>query len=328
MTKSDLIRDFISKTKLTEKKAIARELHKKYPDKFKSVEEARRDVRYITGAAGERKRKAVVDPQKSKFFYNGFEKFAEENLNVDLAPWDEPFQIPYFKKLNVIADLHSVHLDPKVMTKFLKSTKDKTALIINGDLIDSENLSQHLKGHNLIEYDKELDLCHQILKGLKEEFDHVYFKEGNHDFWLERYLLTNAREIFRLRGVGLKELLRLGELGVHHIHNLKYWTFGDLDAVHGHEFPGFGMGKFPATGLIDKWQSFKGKYDVKILCSHAHRADHTVSKKSKDGKFGYGWVTPAFCRKGAQYNPYAGWNNGWVELNNEEGVVTVDMKIV
>ena len=76
--------------------------------------------------------------------------------------------------------------------------------------MDSESLSRHLKGHNLIEYEKELELCHNLLKGFKEEFDHVYFKEGNHDFWLERYLLNNAREIFRLRGLDLKTLLRLG----------------------------------------------------------------------------------------------------------------------
>jgi hypothetical protein len=181
----------------------------------------------------------------------------------------------------------------------------------------------------MIEYDRELDLCHDILKALKQEFNHVYFKEGNHDFWLERYLLSNAREIFRLRGVELKELLRLGELGVHWIHNLQYWTYGDLDGVHGHEFPGYGMGKFPATGLVDKWQTFKGKYDVKIIASHCHRNDHTISKKSKDGKFGESWVTPAMCRKSAGFNPYAGWNLGWGDLHiNNDGITEVKMTVL
>lgn len=324
MTKSDLIRQFILENNFKDKKEIARQIMKKYPGMYKSLETARLAVRGVTGAKGEAHRKAMTDPNKTKFFYNGFERWAKENLNTEQRPWDTPYQIPYYKQLNVIADLHSVHLDHKAMSAFLKNTKDKTALLINGDLMDSESLSRHLKGHNLIEYEKELEICHQILKGLKEEFTHVYFHEGNHDFWLERYLLSNAREIFRLRGVGLVDLLRLGELGVHHIHNLSYMTFGDMDILHGHQFPGFGNGKFPSVGLLDKWQTFKGKYNVKVLCSHSHRNDHSISRKSKDGKFGEAWVTPAMCRKGAQYNPYAGWDNGWTILTNNEGIVDVE----
>jgi hypothetical protein len=174
----------------------------------------------------------------------------------------------------------------------------------------------------MIEYDKELELCHEILKGLTQEFDHVYFKEGNHDFWLERYLLTNAREIFRLRGLDLPTLLRLGELKVHHIHNLKYIQYGDLDVVHAHEFPGFGMGKFPASGLLDKWQSFKHSYTVKILGAHCHRIDEAISRKSKAGEFGQGYIMGCFCRRSAAYNPYAGWDNGWGEATvNNDGKV-------
>lgn len=327
MTKADLIRQFIIENNFKSKKEIARQMVEKYPDQFTSIEQARTRVRAVTGSLGEAKRNRISDPEKAKFFYNGFETWANQNLNTELRPWDTPFQIPYFKQLNVIADLHSVHLDHKVMTAFLRNTKDKTALLINGDLMDSESLSRHLKGHNLIEYEHELELCYQILKGLKEEFTHVYFHEGNHDFWLERYLLSNAREIFRLRGIGLKELLKLGELGVHHIHNLSYMTFGDLDILHGHQFAGFGAGKFPSVGILDKWQTFKGRYDVKVMASHSHRNDHSISRKSKDGKFGEAWVTPAMCRKGAQYNPYAGWDNGWAVLHNNEGIVDVQMYV-
>lgn len=329
MTKADLVRKFINDNpNFRSKKDIARQIMKLYPDLFQNLDNARSEVRRVTGSNGKRKRERITNPELTKFFYNGFETWANENLNTEQRPWDEPFQIPPFKQLNVIADLHSVHLDHMAMTAFLRSTKDKEALMINGDLMDSESLSRHIKSHNLINYDKEIELCHQILKGLKEEFTHVYFKEGNHDFWLERYLLTNAREIFKNRGIQLKELLRLGELGIHWIHNLKYWTYGDLDGCHGHEFPGFGNGKFPSVGLLDKWQTFKGAYDVKVICSHSHRNDKTISRKSKDGKFGQAWVTPAMCRKGASYAPYSGWDNGWVTLNNNDGEVTVSTTII
>ena len=324
---SKLIRDYIDENpQVQSKKQIARNILELHPDKFTDLEGARGAVRYVTGAKGEKSRN-WVDKNERKFFYNGFENWAQENLNTELAPWDEPFVIPTsIKQLNIISDLHSVYMDPKVMKSFLKRTTNKEAVLINGDLMDSESLSRHLKSHNLVEYDKELELCHQILKGLKEEFDHVYYKLGNHCFFLERYLLTNAREVFRLRGMELHELLRCGELGVQHIHNLKYISFGDLDIIHGHEFPGFGMGKFPATGLVDKWQTFKHQYEVQVLCAHSHKIDTAISKKSKDGKHGYGYSMGCMCRKAAGFNPFAGWDQGWavVQLDNN-GVADVQL---
>ena len=330
MTKRDLVRKFINENpKVKSKKEIARQVLVLYPKVFKDLEKARSSVRGVTGSNGEKERVTLTDPTKTKFFYNGFEKWSEENLNTELAPWDEPFVIPSsIKEMSIIADLHSVHLDYKVMQRFLKSTPNKEAVIINGDLMDSESLSRHIKGHNVIEYEREIEICHQILKGLKEEFTHVYFKQGNHDFWLERYLLTNAREVFRLLGLDLNSLLRVGGLGVHPIHNLKSWQYGDLEGVHGHEFPGYGMGKFPASGLLDKWQRFKRRHDVKVIGSHCHKNDKAMSKKSVDGKFGLAWITPAMCHKAASYNPYAPNDQGWGNLKiNNDGATEVEMTV-
>jgi hypothetical protein len=325
MSNANLIREYLLKHKGISKLGLAKILVEEHPHIFKNVEAARVQVRSVTGSQG--KKHIHKSQNHQKFYFDGFENWAKQNLNTEDRPWDDPFTIPdSIKTLNVIADLHSIHLDYKVMQKFISTTKDKTAVLINGDLMDSESLSRHLKGHSLIEYDRELEICHQILKGLKQEFNHVYFKAGNHDFWLERYLLNNAREIFRLRGLQIQELLQCAAIGVEYIHNLKYIKYGDLDIIHGHEFAsGFGAGKFPANGFVDKWQTFKGRYDVKILASHCHRQDYVASKRSKDGKYGYGWVTPAMCRKAASYNPYAGWDNGWAVLTNDSGRVTVDI---
>jgi hypothetical protein len=327
MTKADLVRKHITEfPNVKSKKERARMLAELYPDIFEDGEGARRIVRAVTGSSGEQNRKHTAE---KRFFYNGFEKWAEQNLNTEQRPWDEPFVIPSsIKQLNIIADLHSVHLDHKVLELFLRSTKDKEAVLLNGDLMDSESLSRHLIGHNVVAYETEIEICHKILKGLKEEFNHVYFKAGNHDSWLERYLLTNARHAFRALGTDLTLLLKCPELRVETIHNLSFMQYGDLDICHAHEFPGFGNGKFPATGLLDKWQTFRHKYNVKILGSHSHRVDHTISKKSKDGKFGEGWITPAMCRKGSSYAPYAGWDNGWAVAKITERGTEVEMTVI
>jgi len=320
------------------KLTIAKECYKIAPglwpddDNVTGLEKCRSTVRYVTGSNGDGLRNKIINSKRGndKYFFSGFEQWSKENLNTEPQPWDEPYVIPSsIKQLNIIADLHSVYLNKDVMKKFLRATKDKEALLLNGDLMDSSSLSRHLKGHNVIEYEKEIEIAHKILMGLKQEFTHVYFKEGNHDFWLERYLLTNARDIFKVLGMSLKELLRIGELGVHHIHNLQSWKHGDLNGVHSHEFPGFGNGKFPASGLLDKWQTFTGKYDVKILGSHSHRADIAISKKSKDGKFGYGYVTPCMCRKQAQFAPYAGWDEGWAtSILDGNNISSVELTVV
>ena len=327
---ADLVRKFITENpNVKSKKDMSRQLLVLYPERFKDIEKARECVRGVTGARGEKYRNRTSSPELQKFFYNGFETWATENLNTDPSPWTDPYQIPTgIKQLNIIADLHSVHLDHKVLLKFLRETKDKEAVLINGDLMDSESLSRHLKSHNVIEYERELEICHQILKGLKQEFTHVYFKQGNHDFWLERYLLINAREVFRVIGLELFALLKCTELGIHTIHNLKYVTFGDLDIIHGHEFPGFGGGKFPSVSLLDKWQTFRHQYDVKVLQAHSHRVDHTISRRSKDLKFGEAWAMPAMCQKSAGYNPYAGWDNGWVVATKTDEGTKVKLVVV
>jgi len=303
-----------------EKKGIARVMMKKHGKLFGDLEKARGVVRRVMGQYGNRERTKITDPEKQKYYGDAFYSWAEE-LDDEVRPWDEPYQIPTaLKHLTIVADFHSIHCHKPAMEWFLKRQKDKGAVLVNGDMLDSESLSRHIKLHNVIGYEKEIEMTHNILKVLKSEFNNVFVKEGNHDFWLERYLLSNARELFRLRGLTVKELLRLGELKVPHIHNLQYVKFHDLDIIHGHELPmGFG-GKFIAKAYAERWQRYKRRMDVKVLASHCHRKDVGVVP-NQDGTIAYGWVTPALCRKGAQYNPYAPWDNGYSEaFLTEDGV--------
>ncbi len=332
MTKVDLVRkylddNFIKKgisLDLVEKKGIARVMAERHPKEFPSVETARSVVREVMGQKGVKQRSQ--DPQIEKYYGDAFYSWADQ-LNDEVRPWDQPFIIPTATNhLNIIADLHSVHCHKPAMEWFLKRVKNKGAVLINGDMLDSESLSRHIKLQNVVDYDRELEMTHNILKVLKSEFNDVYAKEGNHDFWLERYLLSNARELFRLRGLSVKELLRLGELKVPHIHNLQYIKFHDLDIIHGHELAmGFGA-QFIARAYAKRWQRFKRTMNVKILASHCHREDVEILH-NQDGTFAYGYVTPAMCRKGAQYNPYGVGDIGYSEAFLTENGVQVKHNI-
>jgi hypothetical protein len=328
MTKAGIVRkylddNFVNKgisLDTVEKKGIARVLLKKHPKEFQNLENTRGIIRHVMGQKGESTRGKMKDPQKEKYYGDAFYSWAEA-IDEEERPWDKPFIIPTATKyLTIAADFHSKHCVKNAVEWMLKRTKDKSALLMNGDLLDSESLSRHIKLHNVIDYDKELEMTHNLIKVFKSEFNDVYVKEGNHDFWLERYLLSNARELFRLRGLTVKELLKLGELKVPHIHNLQYIQFHDLDIIHGHEV-GMGFGaQFIARAYAKRWQRFKRRMDVKILTSHCHRQDVEVLH-NQDGTYAYGWVTPAMCRKGAQYNPYAPGDIGYSEaFLTEDGV--------
>jgi hypothetical protein len=302
-----------------QKQSLARVLLRKYPKKFDTLETARTAVRAVMGQDGPRN--LVKNPQLEKYYGDAFYAWAEV-IDEEERPWDKPFIIPKATDhLVIAADFHSKHCVKAAVEWMLKRTKDKSALLMNGDLLDSESLSRHIKLHNVLEYDKELEMTHNLIKVFKSEFNDVYVKEGNHDFWLERYLLSNARELFRLRGLTVKELLRLGELKTPHIHNLQYIQFHDLHILHGHEV-GMGFGaQFIARAYAKRWQRFMRKMDIKIFTNHCHRQDVEVLH-NQDGTYAYGYVGPAMCRKGAQYNPYAPGDIGYSEafLTDEDGV--------
>ncbi len=332
MTKSDIIRkylddNFINKgisLDVIEKKGLCRVLMVNYPKEFDDIERTRVIVRQVMGQKGKRPRSE--DPEKQKYYGDAFYSWAE-SIDDEERPWDQPFIIPTATNhLTIAADFHSKHCVKAAVEWMLKRTKNKSALLMNGDLLDSESLSRHIKLSNVIDYDRELEMTHNLIKVFKSEFNDVYVKEGNHDAWLERYLLSNSRELFRLRGLSVKELLRLGELKVPHIHNLQYIQFHDLDILHGHEV-GMGFGaKFIAKAYAGRWQRFKRNMEVKVLTSHCHRADHDVVR-NQDGTTAYGWVTPAMCRKGAQYNPYAPNDVGYSEAFLTENGVQVKHNI-
>lgn len=325
MTKSEILRKYLEENYVgkgisldtIEKKSLARVILQKFPKIFRDVEHARHVIRYVMGQQGAFCRKH----SEEKYYGDAFYSWAEQ-LDEEERPWDKPFVIPTSTKHMVIGgDFHSKYCVKKAVEWMLKTTKDKSALLMNGDLLDSESLSRHIKLQNVIDYDKELEMTHNLIKVFKSEFNDVYVKEGNHDFWLERYLLSNARELFRLRGLSVKELLRLGELKTPHIHNLQYVQFHDLDILHGHEV-GMGFGaKFIAKAYAGRWQRFKRNMKVKVFTNHCHRADHDVIR-NQDGTTAYGWVGPGMCRKGAQYNPYAPNDIGYSEaFLTEDGVM-------
>lgn len=294
----------------------------KEPDAPKISLDVMRDrVRDVFGLRGESKRNSVKDPEKRIFFDVG--KWHESWTDVGNEIWRTPFQIPKFDKLAVFGDVHSQYASKDGLIKFFKSTEKISAVLLNGDLVDSKAMTRHIKLGRVMDYEDELEMSYQLLKGLKEEFDHVYFKEGNHDWWLERFIAMKAPEFGKVRGFTLREMLKLGELGVHHIHNLQPIRYGDLDIIHGHEFPmGASVPNRPSLTYLKRWMRYK-KTSCKLLVSHVHTDDHGIIKEY-DGQYGEAWTLPAMCVKGAEYAPFTGASIGHGEVIETDKGMTVN----
>lgn len=313
MTKSDRIRQLIDENiidgAVPPNRTLARMAHEKWPDIFKSVQSARDIVTAVRGLHGKRLRAQTA--HKEYFNLKTWHEGYAHNPNDDF--WRTDFEIPVFDQLTIAADFHSVYVDRGALDTFFKTVKNKEAILINGDLLDSQSLTRHLKTKNTAKYEDEIEMSIQLLKYFKSEFNHVYFKEGNHDFWLERYLANVAPELGKLRGFNLPEILGLAGLGVHHIHNLQPIKYGEFTICHGHEFPmGFAVPNRPALSFIRKWIHHK-RTPAKLICSHVHQADEAI-EKTYDGKLSRAWTTPAMCLKAAEYARFTRWDNGHTEV--------------
>lgn len=293
----------------------------KEPDSPKiTVDNMRQVVRDIFGVKGEKARRKQ-DPEKRKYF--DVEKWHESWTDIGDEIWRTPFQIPKYERLAIFGDVHSQYASKDGLIKLFRRTEHIGAVLLNGDLVDSKALTRHIKLGRVMDYDDEIEMSYQLLKGLKENFDHVYFKEGNHDWWLERFIAMKAPEFGKVRGFTLREMLKLGELGIHHIHNLQPIKYEDIDIIHGHEFPsGFGtVPNRPSLTYLKRWMRYK-KGKCKLIVSHVHTDDHGIIKEY-DGTYGEAWTLPAMCVKGAEYAPFTNASIGHGEVFETDSGMTV-----
>jgi predicted phosphodiesterase len=296
-------------TNITGKRTIARHLHELYPDIFPTVEVARNTVRWITGS---------LVPSGSKILNPIILK--DEEVNYD-ETWHNPFIIPD-KDLGIMNDLHGQFMDVSAVNTAISIFIDKGIknLLINGDLIDNYYLSKFQKKMGRMKIIEEFNFCRSFLERIRPHFDNVYFKRGNHDQYVDRFLMNYPG----LEGaITLDERLTLTGLQIKEIHDLQEIRIGDLSIFHGHEKQGFFTPELVAKSFITWYQKYSGRLDVKVLFAHHHITDNYVMRNI-DGSFAYGYGVGCLCKRLA-YNPYPRWNHGIAEVRvDSKGITSVD----
>ncbi len=216
-------------------------------------------------------------------------------------------------KVAVLSDIHlGVHDKQAIVSVLTYLKKEKPdSIVLNGDIMDSAAISRHPKGQNTPKYLYELELCKNFLTAIRADYPYakIYFKEGNHEDRLHRYIQEKVNE---LEGVVLlNELLDLKAKDITHVESTQFMRANKVFIIHGHELKVSG-GINPARSLLLK--SFEN-----TIMGHVHRTSFS-SGKSIDGKTIRTWTTGCLCKLSQSYMPHSASNHGFAIIEQDGAV--------
>lgn len=305
-------------------KTIAKYLFETYPNTYTNVEHARNVLRYYRGENGERDRKAV---EKAGTRINQQKENIVERLNrpVGIRTYNQPINLYSYKKIGIISDVHAPYHDEEALYKALEFLKKEgiDCLYINGDFIDFADISRHEKDKETRDIVDEIKVAKLILSDIRKMFPmiSIYYKEGNHETRLERYMYTNAPKLVGLDVWQLEHILGFNKYGIIKVGAKQKACFRSLDIIHGHEFPG-GGGVSPS-----RWLYLRSKSSA--MCGHFHRTSEHIERNMK-GEVSGTFTTGCLCLLEASYLPFNNWNHGFaiVQAVGDTGFRVKNYKII
>jgi hypothetical protein len=192
------------------------------------------------------------------------------------------------------------------------------AVLLNGDTLDFYAISDHEKDPRKVRWHEELEAGRTLLRMVRKAFPNVpvYFKEGNHEYRMERHLMKHAPVLIGMSEFELPTLMRMGEVGVEYIRNKRLIYAGELTIGHGDEWRGSG-GVNPA-----RWAGLKAKES--ILIGHFHRTSEHIDRTIRGSVRGY-WSMGCLCELQPAYLPYNDWSHGFALVHlSPDGSFEVD----
>lgn len=212
----------------------------------------------------------------------------------------------------VLGDVHLPYHDRPTLELAVGEAKRRNAVgvILNGDLLDSHEISTHDKDPSAPRYVEEIEVARKFLAWARGQFPRgrVVFKEGNHEERLSRYILNRAPALFGLDGLDLPSLVKLADVGGEFVGDRRVIGLGRLNIVHGHEYPGGAASPVnPARGLYLKARSV-------ALCGHHHQTSEHHARNIR-GKAEAAWSVGCACFLSPRYSPLNNWNLGYAMVD-------------
>lgn len=216
-------------------------------------------------------------------------------------------------KTAILSDIHLGVHDKNALIAALTYLKKEHIdnIILNGDVIDTAELGKHTRTVAPISYSYEIDIANKFLDSLATEFPKVkiYFKEGNHEDRLARYIQEQANKLDGL--ISLPQILNLAAKNIQHVATNQFIIHKSLNIVHGHEMKVSG-GVNPARSLLLK--SFSD-----CIMGHVHKTSASHGRNMQ-GNFIRTWTMGCLCKLQQGYMPHSNANHGFA-ISEDDGEV-------
>lgn len=262
----------------------------------------------------------------SEFTPNFDTSFFESNM-VDLpTSWSEgyvPFEIRDCRNLGVCSDIHLPYHDQMALSACFAEFKRRNVdgIYLNGDQMDFEKISKFGKIPDGRYLKDEIEVGLAFLKALRRMFPNIpiFWKDGNHEFRLQRYINERCPELSNLYGMDTPSMMRLNEFNIQYIPENIVTKFGKLYICHGHEL---NMG----SGSVNVARQVRLRVGVSCLVGHWHKSSHDQSRNLADESHA-AWALGCLCYLKPRYTGALNqWNQGaaTVEILNEKGEFRVN----
>ena len=289
--------------------ALSRMLHRDMPELFKTARTGEELIRNIRRGHTRAKTKDGYrqDIPKSAWDKGTFKMELPESYERE-----KEIVLLNHKKIGVLSDIHFPYQNNRAIRAAVEYlyNEDVDCIYLNGDTIDFATISRHERNSRHRDISEEFSATLGFLRELRRIFPDkdIYWKDGNHDIRLERYLYLRAPEIFGDPEYHLSVRLRFGELGIKYVNSLSPAKVGDLLIFHGHEFLGSG-GVYPARSLFLKTIS-------SILTGHYHKTS-VYRDSTMLGEDIIVNTTGCLCGLSPEYMPVNKWNHGFAIVDHD-----------
>ncbi len=180
-------------------------------------------------------------------------------------------------------------------------------IFLGGDIVDFYPLSRFNKDPKR-SLKEELDLTRKFLSQLRELFPdaEIYFKLGNHEDRLEKYLFSKTPELVGLDQLEIENLLNFGTLRIRKIQSQQVAKMGHLNVIHGHEY-------LSGSTAVNIARNVLLKAFDNIIQGHSHITSYYPASKI-DHNIVAGWSVGCACKLRPKYRPLNNWNNGFAHV--------------
>ena len=300
---------------------LAKKIYKENPLVFHNVEHARRIICYYTGKSGDENRKDLKDkkfvrPARDTNPFNIPESDCDEWKPVHIKETDgllfADSHFPYHDIIAINAMLGHAVKRPKI-----------NFILIDGDGLDFYQLSKFIKDPSKRSVNNEIWQWVEFLESLKKYFPNakIYWKFGNHEERLEKYLFVKAPELIDMKEYRLGEIIKIRGITDIEIIEKQIIYAGRLPIVHGTEFQGRVTSAVnPARGFFLKSLSSVLGADKHITSSH--------SETDINGKLLSTFSIGCLCGLHTEYARLNKWNHGFAYLTIDKQEFSIEnMKI-